>query len=120
MNIKQEVFSKITELAKEQEYIIKLATAKEIDSNLKSFGLPFGDINKIQNLASSVQNTLRVLEKNINETLQEAKQIEIKAKELGLNAELETGIKYAQEKLKDISLANTLFSRFVSEIEKLK
>jgi len=99
---------------------IELATIKEVDSKLKSFGLPFSEISKVQGSVSSVQNSLRNLEKGINETIQEAKQIEVKAKELGINSGLETGLKYANEKLKQVAYANSLFARFVSEIEKLK
>lgn len=102
------------------EVNVELATVKEIDTKLKSFGLPFSDINKVGTSVSSVQNALRILEKSINETLQEAKQLEIKAKELGIDAGLENGVKYANEKLKQVSSANTLFSRFNAEIEKLK
>lgn len=103
-----------------EKHNIELATVKEVDSKLKSFVLPFSDISKVQGNVSSVQNALRNLEKTINETIQEAKQIEVKAKELGINAGLETGLKYANEKLKQITSANSLFARFVSEIEKLK
>ena len=99
---------------------VELATVKEVDSKLKSFGLPFSDISKIQSNVSTAQTALRNLEKSINETLQEAKQIEIKAKELGIETGLEIGVKYASEKLKQIASANSLFARFVSEIEKFK
>lgn len=118
------VFKKVAELTTEKTELsvvdIHLATVKEIDNKLKSYGLPFSDISKVQNNVSTTQSALRNMEKDINQTLQEAKQIELKAKELGLNAGLETSISYANEKLKQIVSANTLFSRFVSELEKLK
>ena len=103
-----------------EKHDVELATVKEIDAKLKSFGLPFAEMSKVQGSVSSVQSSLRNLEKSINETIQEAKQIEVKAKELGINAGLETGLKYANEKLKQVGNANSLFARFVSEIEKLK
>ena len=99
---------------------IELATVKEIDSKLKSLSLPFSDISKAQSNVVSVQNSLRNLEKIINQDIQEAKNIELKAKELGIDAGLSTSIKYAQDKLKQVASANSLFARFASEIEKLK
>lgn len=117
INRADEIQSNKVELGKHE---VELATVKEVDTKLKSFSLPFSDISKVQGNVSSVQNALRNLEKIINETIQEAKQIEVKAKELGINANLETGLKYANEKLKQISNVNSLFARFVSEIEKLK
>jgi hypothetical protein len=99
---------------------VELATVKEIDAKLKSLGLPFSEFSKVKANVVTVQSALRNLEKIINEDLQDAKTIELKAKELGINAGLETSIKYAQEKLKQTISANTLFARFASEIEKLK
>ena len=121
MNTLKTVFSKLfkeeTQLASHE---VELATVKETDGKLKSFGLPASDISKISASISTVQSNLRNLEKSINDTIQEAKQIEIKAKELGINAGLENGLKYANEKLKQTAAANSLFARFNSEIEKLK
>ena len=121
MNTLKTVYGKLfkeeTQLASHE---VELATVKEVDGKLKSFGLPFSEINKVGSLISTVQSNLRNLEKSINETIQEAKQIEIKAKELGIDAGLETSLKYANEKLKQTAAANSLFSRFNSEIEKLK
>ena len=106
-----------SELAKHE---VALATVKEIDAKLKSLGLPFSEISKAQTNVVSVQNSLRNLEKTINEDLQEARIIEQKAKELGIDAGLANSIKYAQDKLKQAVTANSLFARFASEIEKLK
>jgi regulator of replication initiation timing len=121
MNTLRTIFEKLskeeTQLASHK---VELATVKEVDGKLKSFGLPFSEINKVSSLINTVQSNLRNLEKSINETIQEAKQIEIKAKELGIDAGLETALKYANEKLKQTAAANSLFSRFNSEIEKLK
>ena len=72
-----------SELAKHE---VALATVKEIDAKLKSLGLPFSEISKAQTNVVSVQNSLRNLEKTINEDLQEARIIEQKAKELGIDA----------------------------------
>jgi hypothetical protein len=106
-----------SELAKHE---VELATVKEIDAKLKSLGLPFSEISKAQTNVVSVQNSLRNLEKTINEDLQEARIIEQKAKELGIDAGLANSIKYAQDKLKQAVIANSLFARFASEIEKFK
>lgn len=114
---KVSAINEVTELASHK---VDLATVKEIDAKLKSLGLPFGDLSKVKTNVVSVQAALRNLEKTINQDLQEAKVIELKAKELGIDAGLETSIKYAQEKLKQAISANTLFARFASEIEKLK
>jgi hypothetical protein len=106
-----------SELAKHE---VALATVKEIDAKLKSLGLPFSEISKAQTNVKSAQNSLRILEKTINEDLQEARIIEQKAKELGIDAGLANSIKYAQDKLKQAVIANSLFARFVAEIEKFK
>ena len=99
---------------------VELATVKEIDAKLKSIGLPFSEFSKVQANVVTVQSGLRNLEKIINEDLQDAKTIELKAKELGIDAGLQNSIEYAQYKLKEAESANTLFARFASEIEKLK
>lgn len=122
MNTTKSVYNKLfaedkVELGKHE---VELATVKEVDAKLKSFGLPFGDMNKVQGSVSATQNALRALEKTINETLQDAKEVEVKAKELGLDAGIADSIKYAQDKLKQVASANSLFARFAAEIEKLK
>ena len=120
----KEVFSKVSaiepEITELSSHKVDLATVKEIDAKLKSLGLPFSDLSKVQTNVTAVQNALRNLEKIINQDLQEAKTIELKAKELGIDAGLQNSIKYAQDKLKQAISANTLFARFASEIEKLK
>ena len=119
---KEQIIADITAKveAKLASHKVELATVKEIDSKLKSLSLPFSDISKAQSNVVSVQNSLRNLEKIINQDIQEAKNIELKAKELGIDAGLSTSIKYAQDKLKQVASANSLFARFASEIEKLK
>lgn len=120
------ILNKIAQMERNAEEVnlashkVELATVKEVDAKLKSFGLPFGDMNKVQGSVSATQNALRALEKTINETLQDAKEIEVKAKELGLDAGIADSIKYAQDKLKQVASANSLFARFAAEIEKLK
>lgn len=122
MNTTKSVYNRLFQEDKVElgKHEVELATVKEVDAKLKSFGLPFGDMNKVQGSVSATQNALRALEKTINETLQDAKEVEVKAKELGLDAGIADSIKYAQDKLKQVASANSLFARFAAEIEKLK
>ena len=120
MSTLNDIFKKIEDKTELASHEVHLATVKEVDDKLKSFGLPFAEINKVQSPISNLQGVLRVLEKSINDTITEAKNIENKAKELGLDAGISNSIKYAQGKLKEVSNANSLFARFGSEIEKLK
>tara|TARA_R110000868_G_scaffold193729_1_gene438898 strand:+ start:168 stop:530 length:363 start_codon:yes stop_codon:yes gene_type:complete len=120
MNTLQNVYDRLSDKTELAKHEVELATVKEIDAKLKSLGLPFSEISKAQTNVVSVQNSLRNLEKTINEDLQEARIIEQKAKELGIDAGLANSIKYAQDKLKQAVTANSLFARFASEIEKLK